>query len=445
MSNFRYLLLSISLLLLGACATSRKAPEAAGAVPYGPAEIARQIMASEERTHDFIGFALYDPELDSMVVAHHADKYFVPASNTKLFTFYASLKMLGDSIPALKYAVHGDSLLFWGTGDPIFTHMDVKNTAAYSFLKNRPEKLYYIQAPYTSTPFATNWGWDDYNYYYQPERNVFPIHGNIVKFTRKDSAQYTTTPAYFKRLVKVDTTTNANGDAFVRAWRTNDFTFYPKLAKANFSVEVPFITSPALTVALLADTLKRPVKLVTRSIPQNGKTFYGLPADTVYKRMLQVSDNLLAEQLMALCSGTISDTLAVEKGIQYALEHYLNDLPDKPIWIDGSGLSSMDMFTPRDIIVLLQKLLQERPKERLFPMLAAGGQPGTFRNIYKANVPFVFGKSGTLAHVHNQSGYIITKSGKLLLFSFMNNNFPVSSSAIRDEMVRIMTDVHEKY
>jgi D-alanyl-D-alanine carboxypeptidase/D-alanyl-D-alanine-endopeptidase (penicillin-binding protein 4) len=32
-----------------------------------------------------------------------------------------------------------------------------------------------------------------------------------------------------------------------------------------------------------------------------------------------------------------------------------------------------------------------------------------------------------------------------LLFSFMNNNFPVSSSAIRNEMVRIMTEVHEKY
>ncbi|WP_347158356.1 D-alanyl-D-alanine carboxypeptidase/D-alanyl-D-alanine-endopeptidase [Pontibacter chitinilyticus] len=432
------------LFFLLACTTSKPVASTKPA-PYGPAEIERQIEASERMKQRFVGFALYDPELDSMIVAHHADKYFVPASNTKLYTFYASLKMLGDSIPALKYAVHGDSLLFWGTGDPMFTHMDVKNSLAYDFLKNRPEKLYYIDGPFASTPFATNWGWDDYNYYYQPERNVFPIHGNIVKFTRKDGGPYTVTPAYFKPLIKTDSTQNDNEDPFVRAWRSNDITYYPKYAKPNFSVEVPFITSPEMTAALLADTLKRPVKWVKRSIPADAQTFYGLPADTVYKRMLQVSDNLLAEQLMALSSGTISDTLSVKRGIKYALEHYLADLPDTPVWVDGSGLSTMDLFTPRDMIAILQKLLQERPKERLFPLLAAGGRPGTFRNIYKADVPFVFAKSGTLSHVHNQSGYLITKSGKLLLYSFMNNNFSVPTSEIRNEMERIVTDIHNRY
>jgi serine-type D-Ala-D-Ala carboxypeptidase/endopeptidase (penicillin-binding protein 4) len=81
----------------------------------------------------------------------------------------------------------------------------------------------------------------------------------------------------------------------------------------------------------------------------------------------------------------------------------------------------------------------------LLPLLAAGGQPGTFRNIYQAQVPFVFGKSGSFSHVQNQSGYLLTKSGRILLFSFMNNNYRVSSAEIRNEMVRIMTEVHEKY
>ncbi|GHA55696.1 hypothetical protein GCM10007389_04050 [Pontibacter akesuensis] len=401
---------------------------------------------SEVLRQSFVGFALYDPELEQMVVAHNADKYFVPASNTKLFTLYATLNMLGDSIPALKYVSRGDSLIFWGTGDPTFTHMDLKNNIAYDFLKNRPEKkLYYIDAPFTSTPFATNWGWDDYNYYYQPERNVFPIHGNIIKFQRQDEKPYTTTPAYFKKQVRVNEADTTRGDAFVRNWRTNQVTYYPKKASAKFSTEVPFITSPETVVALLADTLKRPVELLKASIPAGGKIFYGLPTDTVLRRMLKVSDNLMAEQLMALNSGTLSDTLSVERAIKHVKANYLNDLPDEPVWIDGSGLSSMNMFTPRSIIALLQKLLQERPQEELLPMLAVGGRPGTFRNIYKADVPFVFGKSGTLSHVHNQSGYLITKSGKLLLFSFMNNNYKVPTAAIREEMVRIMTEVHNRY
>ncbi|AMM52811.1 peptidase S13 [Rufibacter sp. DG15C] len=415
--------------------------------PYGPAEIKRQVLASEALKNRFVGFALYDPELKQMVVEHNADKYFVPASNTKLFTFYASLKMLGDSIPALKYVVRGDSLIFWGTGDPTFTHMDVKNSLAYDFLKNRKEKLYYLEAPFESEPFAPNWSWDDYNYYYQPERSVFPIHGNVVKFVKKAGvASYSVTPKRFKASTKTDTARNVNKDEFVRAWRSNDFQYFPRHAPASFSVEVPFIPSPDMTVKLLADTLKRSVTLLKqRALPKGGQTFYGLPADTVLKRMMQVSDNLFAEQLMALCSGTLSDTLSVERGIQHATKTYLADLPDAPIWVDGSGLSVKNMFTPRSIIALLKKLQQERPTERLLTLMATGGQPGTFKSIYQAAVPFVFGKSGTLSHVHNQSGYIKTKSGKLLLFSFMNNNYSATSIEIRNEMVRIMTEVHEKY
>ena len=53
----------------------------------------------------FTGFALYDMDQKQMIYQLNADKYFTPASNTKLFTFYTCLKMLGDSIPALRYSV----------------------------------------------------------------------------------------------------------------------------------------------------------------------------------------------------------------------------------------------------------------------------------------------------------------------------------------------------
>jgi D-alanyl-D-alanine carboxypeptidase/D-alanyl-D-alanine-endopeptidase (penicillin-binding protein 4) len=39
----------------------------------------------------------------------------------------------------------------------------------------------------------------------------------------------------------------------------------------------------------------------------------------------------------------------------------------------------------------------------------------------------------------------VTRKGKHLAFSFMNNNFTRSSREIRDEMVRIMTYIHDNY
>ena len=48
-----------------------------------------------------VGFALYDKEKKEMIFQKDADKYYTPASNTKLYTFYAGLKMMPDlSLPS---------------------------------------------------------------------------------------------------------------------------------------------------------------------------------------------------------------------------------------------------------------------------------------------------------------------------------------------------------
>ena len=158
--------------------------------------------------------------------------------------------------------------------------------------------------------------------------------------------------------------------------------------------------------------------------------------------MLHVSDNMLAEQLILLCSK--ADTLNTQKSIESIMKNYLSDLPDKARWVDGSGLSRYNLFTPRSIVKLLQKIYQEVPKERLFELLPAGGQPGTLRNMFKGNQPFIFAKSGSFSNNYNLSGYLIGRSGKTYLFSFMNNSFMNPMSEIRKEVDRILTNIHEK-
>jgi len=163
--------------------------------------------------------------------------------------------------------------------------------------------------------------------------------------------------------------------------------------------------------------------------------------------MLQPSDNFIAEQLLLVCSSAKFGVLNTDSVINYSKAHFLNDLPDTPRWVDGSGLSRYNMFTPRSIVALLVKILASKDEQVVHSLLPQGGVAGTIKNAYKTDngQVFVWAKTGSLTYDYNQSGYLITRKGRRLAFSFMNNNFTEHPRAVRDEMVRIMTYIHDNY
>ena len=167
----------------------------------------------------------------------------------------------------------------------------------------------------------------------------------------------------------------------------------------------------------------------------------------VLREMMLPSDNFIAEQLLLVSTNQFQQQLNTADAIQYISKKYFSDLPDKPHWVDGSGLSRMNLITPRDIIKVLSNIYKEVGSgEKLFSLLPAGGKSGTLKNAYpKTDSPFVFGKTGSFSNNYNQSGYIVTKKGKVLLFSFMNNHFVQSTAEVRKEMARIVTFIHEKF
>ena len=233
-----------------------------------------------------------------------------------------------------------------------------------------------------------------------------------------------------------------------RDFLNNLFVYPAATPPKNFRQETPWKTSTALTLALLQDTLKEPVTEIHLQLPNDAKTLYDMPADTVYKHMLQPSDNFIAEQLLLVCSSVKFKTLNADSVISYSKAHFLNDLPDMPQWADGSGLSRQNLFTPRSIIALLCKISDEvKNDDKLHSLLPAGGVAGTIKRAYKTDngQPFVWAKTGSLSNVYNQSGYFITRTGKRLAFSFMNNNFTDPVGLVRDEMVRIITYLHDNY
>jgi D-alanyl-D-alanine carboxypeptidase/D-alanyl-D-alanine-endopeptidase (penicillin-binding protein 4) len=394
-----------------------------------------------------VGFALSDLDKGQMIFEKDAGKYFVPASNTKLFTFYAGLKLLSDSIPALRYIEKGDSLIFWGTGDPSFLQGRIKADRALKFLAASKKKLFFSPGRYTGNFYGTGWAWDDYNDYYQPEITELPLMDNMVTLSSKQG-RLTLSPAQFNEGLMKDSAGNQGAFNVVRNFNENIFRYPGSTAvPADYEQQIPYKTSTGLTLSLLADTLHRSVGLVKLEMPANAKTIFNAPSEQVLREMMLPSDNFIAEQLLLVYSNQFQSRLSGRDAIKYIQEKYLSALPDKTRWVDGSGLSRMNLFTPRDIIALLKMIDQQmNNREKLFSLLPAGGKTGTLKNAYPAtDHPFVYGKTGSLSNVYNQSGYLQTKKGRILSFSFMNNDFVTPVAELKKEMAKVITYIHDTF
>ncbi len=421
----------ISAFIFTSCGTQRTAKE-----------ISRAFMEKPEFKNGFAGLAVYDPVEKKMIYEYQSDKYFTPASNTKLFTFFTGLKILGDSIPALKFEKIDDTLYFQGTGDPSFLNRALPDSKVYQFLSGN-EHLVYVKSGYQEKFFGPGWAWDDYNDYYSAERNDFPIYGNLVEFNFSNNGKLQNVkPEIFRDSIKF-LKSSEELPLIKRSLNSNEFFISEKAEKAEKWVPIKY--SEKTFMNLLQDTLKKDIRVIPSAPKKLEHTLYSIPADSLYKQMLMVSDNFIAEQILLMASDEIRDTLKTKIAIDYMKENYLNDLPDKPVWVDGSGLSRYNLFTPRTMVALLEKIRQEMPEEKLFSLLPAGGQSGTINSYYKAEKPYIFAKTGSLSNNHSLSGYLKTKSGKTLIFSFMNSNYTVPSSSLKRQMQQILEMVRDNF
>ena len=413
-----------------------------------PGKIRKLLKRSEVLKDHFTGFALYDLDKRKPVAEQLSHKYFTPASNTKLFTFYAGLKLLKDSIPGLQYITRGDSLIFWATGDPVFLHPDFREQRVLDFLQRSGQKLYWAKGRYEGDFYGSGWSYDDYNEYYQPEISEMPVHGNIIRLEARDGKLISSPSLPSAGLFELLTDSASSQKRFSIRRELDKNIFHQPLmpVTGNYKQEIPFKTNDYTVDSLLHTVLPNYQGIVSMQMPALTQKIYSAPADTVFRRMLQPSDNFMAEQLLLTYAAENDLPMNTRAVIDFVIKNHLADLPDKPQWADGSGLSRQDLFTPATMIRLCEKIYDEVNNESLlFSLLPQGGKTGTLRNYFKSATPFLFAKTGTLSNVHNLSGYLKTRKGKTLIFSFMHNNYVRPTTEIRKEMERILTLIHEKY
>ncbi|ULC59638.1 D-alanyl-D-alanine carboxypeptidase [Flaviramulus sp. BrNp1-15] len=384
--------------------------------------------------NQFTGLLVYNPKTNDTVFKYNADKYFIPASNTKIFTLYTALQFLPNEVPAFKYDVKNDTIFIQGTGDPTFLHTFFNDSTALKMVRNY-KNVKIVFNNLLDEKFGPGWAWEDYDTYFSPERSSFPMYGNVVTISNKDSLQ--SIPKALQQNIQYSQSPKR------RNYNDNVF-FYN--SKKQDTIEVPMVVDTLLIEKLWQDLLPGRISISNFTGKKMEHIAYSIPSDSLYKRMMEVSDNFLAEQMLILASSTMFDTLSSSKIREYILDNQLKDLKQKPRWVDGSGLSRYNLFTPTSFVQVLTKLYNETSKERLFNLFPVGGTSGTLKKYYSGgSKPYVFAKSGTVGNNYSLSGYLITNSGKTLIFSFMNNHYTEPTVEVKKRIQSVLEWLRDNY
>jgi len=386
----------------------------------------------------FIGFTLYDPVKDKVIAEQYADQYMTPASVTKLFTYEAGKRYLPDILPALEYVIKGDSLIFWSTGYPLTLHPDQPDSMVINFLKESDQSLFYWPRPIKDERFGPGWGWDDFSGYYGAEKSLFPIYGNSIQVIMdSENKIFSATPTHtglrFTESDSSGTRARVSRDEF---W--NEFEIQYKALQDGGSITIdtlirPFRYSDQLFLDLLGKASNKKIQSIDNfKRPDQFETLNGAPSDSLYKWMLQPSDNLFAEQILMMTSGLMGDTLSIEGAIKSF------DPDQQLVWRDGSGLSRYNMFKPNEI----RDLLKNFDVNKMTELLPQGQRSGTLEGWYTPNV---YAKTGTLSNNHSLAGYVKTESGRTLIFVLIANHYASSTATIRKSFGTILEKITKSH
>lgn len=435
------------LLCLSSCSTQRRISKAANASLLQDSTI--------QRAH--VGISLYDASANKYIYNYQGNKYFTPASNTKLFTCYAALKYLGDSLPGIRYWEDDTAVYLVPTGDPSLLHSDFKKNPVIDFLKKTGRHIYITDANWKEEALGAGWSWNDFNDSYMAERSPLPVYGNIIHWVQEmnesggtssegvpDQASIYSIPEINWKVRFAGVTRRA---FFVQRDRDDNFFLITQGTEKRKEQDVPFVTHGIQSaIELLPDTIGKEIVYNNKLQTTNYKlqTIHSQPTDSLLQPMMHRSDNFYAEQSLLMVSNVKLGEMNDAKIIDTLLKTDLRDLPQKPHWVDGSGLSRYNLFTTSDFVTVLNKMRHEFGIKRLQSILPTGGT-GTLAGLYKQDSNYIFAKTGTLSGVVALSGYLYTRKNKLLIFSILVNNHTGSAAAIRRRLEAFLTGIRNRY
>ncbi len=391
-----------------------------------------------------VGISIYEPATGKYLYNYNADKNFMPSSNVKLFSLYAGLKYLGDSLVGARYTESDSAISIIPAGDPTLLHVDFASQPVIDFLRKTTKHIFLNGHNFKSNMYGNGWAWNDYPDYYMAERSALPVYGNCITFSIKKNIFQSIPDNLSPFIVYTIPQQKDKSITVERNFFSNTFNVLTD-NKTSDVIITPFITSDSLAAKLLSESVHKNISLAHSQVMDSNKktvTIFSRPADSLFKPMMFNSDNFFAEQTLLMASNEKLGYMSDGDMIDSLLKNDLKDIPTTPRWVDGCGLSRYNLFSPKDFIYILDKLQNEFGLARMKRILPTAGQ-GTLRGYYEKDAGFIYAKTGSMSNNVSLSGYLTTKSNRQLLFSIQINNYSGSGREGRRAIEKFIQGIRQ--
>ena len=446
------------------------------------------------------GARFVDLQTGTPLYARNENSFFVPASNTKLFSTALALTRLGADHrfktrllaerPLDEAGTLLGNLIFAGGGDPTLSGRPIPYAHKAPFtdplgpLRELVEQAWRNglrrvtgdvigdDTHYVWEPYPEGWAQDDTLYEFGAPVSALMLHENFFRIHLSpgvnpgDPARLSLTPSLPYFLLDSRVTTSANkSEEKIRVDRAPGSRLVElsgRIGPRNGTTLELAVDDPAryAAFALRASLRRRGIQVDGdiaarhRGPLDEDAAVEGIelarrvspPLAETLKVIDKASRNLQAEIVLREVSKARGRQGTRKGGIE-ELKAFLAEIgvPSADYnFEDGSGLSRLNLTTPETVTRLLRHMHRDAHREQWMDLLPVGGEDGSLAFRYRdLKEGRVLAKTGTIEHVGALSGYIETGRGRWLAFSVMVNNANARASEIRrfiDKLVLLFVE-----
>jgi serine-type D-Ala-D-Ala carboxypeptidase/endopeptidase (penicillin-binding protein 4) len=486
------------------CSTNtRKARAQAQAAANRFAARADVVLAAPPISKGEWGLLIVDAATGETLYELNANKYFVPASNMKLFTTALALAKLGPDYRfrttletrgtlSPEGTLAGDLILV-GRGDPNLSNRKFPYELKEEF-DGPPERVLTELADalvakrvkeitgdvvaddsyFPREIYPDGWEIGDMVWEYGAAISAIVVDDNTVTLTltpgdrASDPVQAVLGPPTPDFQVENDVVTSAAevkpdltltrepGSKLVVARGTLPAKSTPR--KLVLALHEPAEHAAALLARLLAE---RNVKITGTSRAQHTSEdlpdppravlaeHVSIPLGDSIKLVNKISQNLHTEMLLRTAARTNGLWATPEDLAKFPSDFYAaaGVAPGDVVQKDGSGLSRHDLVTPRAVVALLEYAQTQPWFGPYFASLPVAGIDGTLEDRMKNTIAAgrIHAKTGSVEHVRTRSGFADTPAGRRLIFSFLTNNQSSTNHEAADALDALCVAMLEEF